>query len=67
MSALLVTAGTSPSAPQLLKVHQVAYVLNVSEPTVRRLCQTRVLRARKVGTDWRVFPGSLHDYLAEAT
>lgn len=47
---------------RLLSTTTVAHRLNVSERTVRRLCEDGHIRAGQVGNQWRIPQGALDDY-----
>lgn len=47
------------SEPDVLSVKEAALALDTSEATVKRLCATGVLKARKVGKGWQIDAGSL--------
>ena len=47
---------------RLLKTSEVAARLNVSEQMVRKLINTGVLEAAKIGNLWRIFPESVDMY-----
>lgn len=47
----------------MLSLEEVAYRLNVSVQTVRRLIESGQLRGVKVGKQWRVRQEDLDDYI----
>ena len=51
----------------MLSLEEVAYRLNVSVQTVRRLILNGELRGVKVGKQWRVRPEDLEDYIRRAS
>ena len=51
--------------PAVLTVQQVGKALQISEQTIRVLCQTRELKARKVGKYWRIPKAFLLEYIEQ--
>ncbi len=60
------TSAPPPPAP-LIDAQAVAGVLGCSPRTARRLAQTGVLPAVRVGGDWRYDPEAVAEALAAAT
>ena len=46
----------------LMTVTEVARFLNVTEPTVRSLCASGEIPARRVGSQWRIHPSVLEEF-----
>jgi len=51
----------------MLSLAEVAYRLNVSAQTVRRLIESGQLTGVKVGKQWKVKPEDLEDYIRRAS
>lgn len=47
----------------MLRLDEVAFILDVSDEHVRRLCVSGKLPATKIGGVWRVEKGKLQEYL----
>lgn len=54
---------TSPRHEALLSIQGVAAFLNLSTKTVRRLIDRGELSAFKLGSQWRIHPRDLDDFL----
>lgn len=54
---------TPPRNEVLLSIQGVAAFLNISTKTVRRLIDRRQLRAVKIGSQWRIHPRDLDDFV----
>ena len=49
--------------PELLKVHDVADILDCSVKTIRQLCKSGKLRAMRVGKGWTIPQMSLKEFI----
>jgi len=49
----------------LLTVHEVSKVLNISLPTVYKLCHSQDFPALKIGRSWRVNKDLLNDWASK--
>lgn len=47
----------------LYSADDVSKFLCISKPTVNRMCRERVIKARKIGNEWRVTKEALEAYL----
>lgn len=52
---------------KMLGIPDVAKMLGVSEPTVRRLIHDRQLTATRVGVQWRIMPKAVEWFKANNT
>lgn len=57
----------SPSKPEFLTVRQTADLFQVREVTVRRWIERRLLRAIKIGHDWRIPRSAIEEFTISAT
>ena len=49
----------------LLDIRAVATICNVSEKTIRRWISAQELPAAKLGSQWRIRPRDLDDYISD--
>jgi len=56
--------GAGGILPKLLTIREVADILRIHARTAYRLVKDGNIAAIRVGTQWRVTEGALHDYVA---
>jgi excisionase family DNA binding protein len=58
---------TAPAFETALTIPEVAATLKIHHTLVRRLIQRGELRAKQVGSAWRITPAALREYIGEPT